>query len=52
MVKHNRFFEIYYNFIRKNVKDNKTPAEKCGIEINNVNKWNGLLLSSLENGKR
>ncbi len=42
-------FRVYHNFIRKNVKDNKTPAEKCGIEINNVNKWNGLLLSSLEN---
>ncbi len=44
-------FRVYHNFVRKNVKDNKTPAEKCGIEINNPNKWSGLLLKSLENEK-
>jgi len=44
-------FRVYHNFIRKNVKDKKTPAEKCGIQINNINKWFELLLNSLENGR-
>ena len=41
-------FKVFHNFIRENVKDKTTPAEKCGIEINNPNKWVGLLLKSLE----
>jgi len=41
-------FKVFHNFIRKNVKDKTTPAEKCGIETNNRNKWKGLLLKSLE----
>jgi len=45
-------FKVYHNFIRKNIKDKTTPAEKCGIEIHNPNKWSGLLLNSLENGRR
>ncbi len=45
-------FKVYHNFVRKNVKDKTTPAEKCGIHHNNSNKWAGLLLNSLENGKR
>ncbi len=44
-------FKVYHNFIRQNVKDKTTPAEKCGIGIGKNNKWEGLLLSSLENGK-
>jgi hypothetical protein len=44
-------FKVYHNFIRKNVKDKTTPAEKCGIGIEKNNKWEGLLLKSLENGK-
>jgi len=44
-------FKVFHNFVRKNVKDKTTPAEKCGIELNNINKWEGLLLNSLENGK-
>jgi hypothetical protein len=43
-------FKVFHNFVRKNVKDKTTPAEKCGLHINNPNKWSGLLLNSLENG--
>ena len=43
-------FKIYHNFIRKDVKNKTTPAEKCGIGLNG-NRWNTLLLRSLENGK-
>ncbi len=42
-------FKVFHNFIRKNVKDKTTPAEKCGIGINNINKWENLLLNSIEN---
>lgn len=28
------------------------PAERCGIEIDNVNKWSGLLLNSIENERQ
>jgi len=41
-------FKVYHNFIRKNVKDKTTPADKCEIGINTQNKWEGLLLKSLE----
>jgi len=34
---------------KKLLKDNKTPAEKCGLHLNNPNKWVGLLSDSLEN---
>src|SRR3990167_4851777 len=40
-------FKVYHNFIRKNVKDKKTPAEKCGIGVNG-NRWNTLLLNSIK----
>ena len=45
-------FKVFHNFVRKNVKDNKTPAEKCGLHLNNPNKWVGLLSDSLENGRQ
>ena len=38
----------YHNFIRKEVKDKKTPAERCGISLNG-NKWNTLLLNLINN---
>jgi len=44
-------FKVFHNFVRKNVKDKTTPAEKCGISIEKNNKWEGLLLASLENGR-
>lgn len=42
-------FKVFHNFVRKNVKDKKTPAEKCGIYLNNLNKWENLLLNSIKN---
>ena len=42
---------MFHNYIRKNVSDKTTPSEKCGIEIDNPNKWEGLLLKGLEDGK-
>lgn len=44
-------FKVFHNFVRKNVKDKTTPAEKCGLHLNNSNKWAGLLLDSLEHDK-
>jgi len=41
-------FKVYHNFIRKNVKDKTTPAEKCGIGVNG-NRWNSLLMNSINN---
>ncbi|MCW8966408.1 MAG: hypothetical protein OQK82_06960 [Candidatus Pacearchaeota archaeon] len=45
-------FKVYHNFVRKGVKDKLTPAERCGIHLNNPNKWENLLLNSLENDKQ
>ena len=43
-------FKVFHNFIRENVKDKTTPAEKCGIGVNG-NKWNTLLLNSIKHEK-
>ena len=40
-------FKVFHNFVRENVKDKTTPAEKCGIGVNG-NKWNTLLLNSIK----
>lgn len=40
-------FKIFHNFIRKNVKDKTTPAEKCGVGVYG-NRWNSLLLNSIK----
>jgi len=45
-------FKVYHNFIKKGTKDDKTPAERCGLKIENINKWSGLLLKSLENDRK
>ena len=45
-------FKVFHNFVRKNVKDKTTPAEKCGLYLNNPNKWENLLLNSLENDRK
>ena len=39
-------FRTFHNFIRKAVKDNKTPAERCGVGVNG-NKWETMLLNSI-----
>ena len=43
-------FKVYHNFIRKNVKDKTTPAEKCGVGVQG-NRWNTMLMNSLNNTK-
>jgi len=40
-------FKVFHNFIRKNVKDKTTPAEKCGIGLNG-NRWETMLLNSIK----
>lgn len=45
-------FKVFHNFVRKSAREGLTPAEKWGIEINKINKWENLLLNSLENVKR
>ena len=42
-------FKIYHNFIRKGIKDKKTPAERCGIGVNQQNRWNEMMVKSLRN---
>ena len=39
-------FKVFHNFVRKNIKDKTTPAEKCGIGVDG-NRWNSLLMKSL-----
>ncbi|HLD15297.1 MAG TPA: DDE-type integrase/transposase/recombinase [Candidatus Nanoarchaeia archaeon] len=41
-------FKVYHNFVRKNVKDKLTPAEKCGIGINEQNRWYPILVNSVK----
>lgn len=41
-------FRVFHNFIRKAVKDKKTPAERVGLMINNSNRWIGMLNESVE----
>jgi len=45
--KYSNGFKVFNNFIRKGVKDNKTPAERCGIEVKG-NRWETMLVKSLE----
>mgnify|MGYP001596690991 CR=1 FL=1 len=45
-------FRVFHNFVRKGVKDKKTPAERVGINIEKDNKWEGMLLASIDNGRQ
>jgi len=40
-------FKIFHNFVRQNVKDKTTPADKCGIGVDG-NRWNTFLLNSIK----
>jgi len=40
-------FKVFYNFVRKNARQNLTPADKCGIGLNG-NRWENLLLQSIK----
>jgi hypothetical protein len=40
-------YQLYHNYIREyEVLNGKTPAEKCGIVIQGVNKWKTLIENS------
>ncbi len=41
-------FKVFHNFVRKNARDDLTPADKCGVGVQG-NRWNTLLLQSLNN---
>jgi transposase-like protein len=43
-------FKVFHNFIRENVKDKTTPAEKCGIGLSG-NRWETMLLNSIKQPK-
>jgi len=45
-------FKVFHNFVRKGVKDKLTPAERSGISIEKDNKWEGMLLASIDNGRQ
>jgi len=40
-------FKIFHNFVRKNARQNLTPADKCGIGLKG-NSWETLLLNSIK----
>jgi len=40
-------FKVFHNFVRKNARQNLTPADKCGIGIQG-NAWETLLLNSIK----
>ena len=42
-------FKVFHNYIRKAVKDKKTPAERVGLMVNNSNRWIGMLNESVMN---
>ena len=41
-------FRVFHNHIRKNVKDNTTPAEKCNLTIPNQNRWLVMLKQNVQ----
>lgn len=43
-------FKVFHNFVRKGVKDNLTPAERCGIGIKG-NRWEVMLVKALKEQK-
>lgn len=43
-------FRVFHNFIRKDVKNKTTPADKCEIGLNG-NRWNTLLMNSIKQEK-
>jgi len=40
-------FKVFHNFVRRNARENLTPADKCGIGING-NAWETMLLSAIK----
>jgi transposase-like protein len=44
-------FKVFHNFLRKGVKDKKTPAERCGIAVQG-NIWETMLLQAINQNTR
>src|SRR3989344_3025353 len=40
-------FKTFHNFVRRGVEDKKTPAERCGINVEG-NAWETMLLQSIK----
>jgi putative transposase len=45
-------FKVFHNFVRKGVKDKLTPADKCEIGIQDKNRWETMLINSLNSHKK
>jgi hypothetical protein len=44
---------IQYNFVKPHMAlEGQTPAKKVGVEIQNKNKWMGLILSSMKSTEK
>ena len=41
-------FKVYHNYIRRCVKDKRTPAERCNLIIPEQNRWLGMLNQSVQ----
>jgi len=40
-------FKVFHNFVRKNARQDLTPADKCGIGVQG-NAWETMLLNSIK----
>lgn len=45
-------FKVFHNYIRKGVRDKKTPAERVGLSVPNQNRWEGLLRQNIQEIKQ
>jgi len=43
-------FKVFHNFVRKDVKNKTTPAEKCGVGVMG-NRWEAMLMNSIKQEK-
>lgn len=42
-------FKVFHNFVRKGVKDKKTPAERCNLNVaGQGNRWMNMLIKSVQ----
>lgn len=42
-------FRVFHNFVRKGVKDKKTPADRCKLDIaRDGNRWKNILINSVQ----
>lgn len=41
-------FRVFHNYIRKGVKDKKTPAERCNLVVPNQNRWLGMINQNVQ----